>query len=111
MDLRFTRPVRAAAQLLSAPEHFVEHLFKSARVLVRLEDGFIGLPDARETFLLAINQCLRFCPNTAVCLPSSAVELLEQSNSLASEIYGTGHVIESVSSDSFSNFTAIVNVG
>jgi hypothetical protein len=57
-----SRPVRLAARLRGQDEAELEHLFRAARVLVRLEDAFAGVSDARETFLFAVNQSLRFCP-------------------------------------------------
>ncbi|MGH9961665.1 MAG: hypothetical protein ACREBC_31820, partial [Pyrinomonadaceae bacterium] len=78
MDLSFTRPIRAAAQIVGASEESVEHLFREARIAIRLEDQFVDNRDARDTFLLTANQCLRFCPNVDVYLPSDATDLLQQ---------------------------------
>lgn len=112
MYRQFSRPIRAAAQLIGASEDSIENLFNSSRVLVRLEDSFIENPDSRETFLLTVNQCLRFCPNIAVSLSSSAVELLDDCNKLATAVLGKGHAVLFVGAgEDFRGYDAIVNIG
>src|SRR5216684_5886786 len=111
MDLNLTRPVRAAAQLIRRPEDFVDHLFKSARILIKLDEAFCGCEDARETFLLAVNQCLRFCPNIEIYLPLVACDLVEQCNQIASSIHGDGHQVVIASIEDFPTFSAIINIG
>lgn len=112
MDRLFSRSIRAATQLVDASEDSIEGLFKSARVLVRLEDAFTERADAHETFLLAVNQSLRFCPNIAVSLPPSAIELLNDCNKLASAVHGEGHAVLLVAAnEDFRDYSAIVNIG
>ena len=112
MDSQLSRSIRAAAQLTRLSEDSVENLFKSSRVLVRLEDSFIDNPDARGTFILTVNQCLRFCPNVAISLSSSATELLNECNKLAEGVHGEGHsVLLDPSNHNFRRYNAIVNVG
>ena len=112
MYRNFSRPIRAAAQLIGASEDSVENLFRSSSVLVRLEDSFIENPDGRETFLLTVDQCLRFCPNIAVSLSSSAIELLDDCNKLATAVHGQGHAVLLVGAgEDFRRYDAIVNIG
>jgi hypothetical protein len=111
MDLQFTRPVRAAAQLLRRPDDLVDQLLKSARVLIRIDETFCRSQDARETLLLAVNQCLRFCPNIAVCVPLDGVELVEQCNHIASAVHGVSHKVSIANIEDFPSFTAIINIG
>jgi tRNA A37 threonylcarbamoyladenosine dehydratase len=111
MDSHFTRPVRAAAQIRGSSEGAVEHLFRSARVAVRLEERFAESHDARETFLLAVDQCLRFCPNVCVQLPRGATDLVEQFNKLKSAIYGDDCTAGTDDRTDFGNANAIINIG
>ncbi len=111
MDLNLTRPVRAGAQLVRRSEEFVDHLFKSARILIRLDEAFCDFQDARETFLFAVNQCLRFCPNIEIYLPSAACDLVEQCNHIASSVHGDGHKVVLASIEDFRTFSAIINIG
>src|SRR5882724_4370936 len=106
-----SRPVRLAARLLGQDEADLEHVFRKASVLVRLEDGFAGVSDARETFLFAMNQTLRFCPNVAVCVPAGAGDLIEAGNDLASRVHGAGHRVQIASAGDLAGFNAVVNVG
>jgi hypothetical protein len=92
-----SRPMRLAAEIGGEDEERLEHLFTDARVLVRLEEALARVQDARETFLSAVNQILRFCPNVAVCVPDAARDLLEAANELAVRVHGRG--IESRSPD------------
>jgi hypothetical protein len=111
MNGRFTRPVRAAAQLLGVAEEFVEHLFTSARIVVALEESFAGVWDARETFLFTVNQCLRFCPNVAVYLPTGTIGLIDHCNQIASAIYSAEHTVNTAGREDFSRADAVINIG
>src|SRR5881628_2562959 len=87
----FSRPVRLAADLSGQNEAALEHLFAGAKILVRLEEAFACVPDARETFLFAVNQALRICPNVAVSVPARARDLIEAGDELAACVHGPGH--------------------
>ncbi len=106
-----SRPMRLAAEVSGQDETQLEHLFMEARVLIRLEDRFAQVPDARETFLFAVNQVLRFCPNVAVCVPDSAGDLIEAANDLAVRVHGRGHRVRVAKVDGTLVFSAVVNVG
>src|SRR5690242_6062075 len=105
-----SRPVRLAARLRGQDEAEVEHLFREARVLVRLEDAFHGVRDASETFLFSVNQILRFCPNVTVSVPTSARHLIDAGNELAARVHGVGHRLQSGGGD-MAEFNAVLNVG
>src|SRR5260370_25491547 len=72
---RFSRPARAGAAILCADEREVEHLFLTKTILVRLEAAYAGSPNAEETFVFIINQCLRFCPRVYVDIPEGCTRL------------------------------------
>src|SRR5206468_1306360 len=92
-----SRPTRLAATLVRREEVELEHLFLSSRVLVRLEEDYSEIQDARETFLLAVNQVLRFCPNVSVGLAALGnQDLLEACGGIASSIHGPEHRLRAV---------------
>src|SRR5438132_5260487 len=105
-----SRPVRLAARLRGQDEAELEHLFREARVLVRLEDAFADACDARETFLFAVNQILRFCPNVTVSVPAGTRHLIDAGDELAARVHGAGHRVQIASRDT-AEFNAVVNVG
>jgi hypothetical protein len=100
-----------AARLRGKDEAELEHLFREARVLVRLEDAFAGVSDARETFLFAVNQSLRFCPNVAVSVATGARDLIDAGNELAARVHGAGHRVQIAGAGDTAGFNAVVNVG
>ncbi len=106
-----SRPIRLAAQIRGEDEDQLEHLFTEARVLVRLEEGLIWVRDARETFLFAVNQVLRFCPNVGVCVPDAATDLVEAANEVAARVHGRGHRVQVAGMDEAATFAAVVNIG
>jgi len=105
-----SRPNAVAASLLGADPAYVEHLFTSRRVLVRLEPTLAGRPDARETVILAVNQILRFCPNIALDIPATDADLLETANALAADIHGPTPPVATADVESAA-FDAVLNVG
>lgn len=108
-EQRLSRPIAAAAELLDANEREVERLFRNARVLVRLADEHVDSADAHATFLLAVNEILRFCPNVAVTAPSAP--LLDACDALARDIHGTASGVERVSDAAIERFGAVLSVG
>ncbi len=100
-----SRPLRLAARVREEDEEKLEHVFASARLLVRLEEGFEKVADARECFLLAVNGALRFCPNIAVSV-ARATELLEMCDALASAVYGSGHRVHNAKTSEVEGFSA-----
>jgi hypothetical protein len=106
-----SRPLRLAARLRDADEAELEHLFREARVLVRLEDAFAAVPDARETFFFAVNQVLRFCPNVAIYVPEDARDLLDAGDDLAARVHGLGHQVQIAGAGDAAAFNAVVNIG
>ena len=106
-----SRPRRLAATLTNQDEIEIEHLFDRARVLVRLESGLSDDADARESFLFAVNQILRFCPNVAVSFAPGNPGLLEVCNTLSAMIHGVGHVVTFVDLNILDRFDAIANIG
>src|SRR3989442_10867750 len=87
-----SRPVRMAAELRDTDETTLEHLIDHANVLVRLEEAFTDVPDARETFLSVVNQVIRFCPSVAVCV--SAPDLTDEARRIAARVHGAGHPVQ-----------------
>jgi hypothetical protein len=106
-----SRPARLAARLTRSSEEELEHLFMRKRILIRLEDGFASVPDSRETFFLAVNQCLRFCPNVSVYGPNSERALIGECGKLSQRIHGPQSKLVAVASDDVSDFDAVLNVG
>jgi hypothetical protein len=111
LDRYLSRPLRLAAQLRGEDEATLEHLFRRARVLVSLENGFAHIVDAREAFLLAVNQTLRFCPNVAIRVPGSARDLVAVCDALAFGVHGEGHRVERTDQAGRDDFDAIITVG
>lgn len=106
-----SRPARLAARLTGSSEEELDHLFMRKRILIRLEEGFASIPDSRETFFLAVNQCLRFCPNVSVYVPRSEPRLVGECQELSQRIHASRSNLVQVASDAVSDFEAILNVG
>ncbi len=111
MNDLLSRPVRLAARLRGEDEATAAHLFADARVLIRLEEVVANAPDARETFLFAVNQTLRFCPNVAVYVPPVARDLVAAADEIAAHVYGDAHRVARAGVREVSGFQAVVNVG
>jgi hypothetical protein len=111
MNLSFTRPIRAAAQIRGTSEESVEHLFREARIAIRLEDQLVNSQDARDAFLLTVNQCLRFCPNVSVHLPRGASDLFDEYTKLKLLIYGEDFKFYTDQLTDFTHADAIINIG
>ena len=106
-----SRPVRLAAELCGQDEAALAHLFREARVLIRLEEAFADVPDARETFLFTVNQVIRFCPNVALCVPAGARDLIEAASDIAARVHGHGHRVHLAGVREATGFQAVVHVG
>lgn len=107
----FSRPARLAASIMEETEEAAIHLFSEKKILVRLEAPFCEVPDARETFLFTVNQCLRFCSNISVCIEGGSDSLVGACNLLAVQVHGLGAKVETVNKVMGRAFDAIVNVG
>ncbi len=107
----FSRPARLGAFITGKSEEAVIHLFTEKRILVRLEAPFREVADARESFLFAVNQCLRFCSNVTVCVEGDSDELFRACDSIAVQIHGPGASVEAVKKATSLTFDAIVNLG
>jgi len=108
----FSRPARLAANLAGKTEEECAYLFMKKKVLVRLEPSFACIEDARETFLFAVNQVLRSCPNVTVLVPSDAQDLAKASIELSHGIHGTGSSVRIATSKGLATvFDAVINVG
>src|SRR5580658_5337596 len=108
----FSRPARLAASLAQGTEEECAHLFLKKSVLIRLESAFGHLQDARETFLFAVNQVLRFCPSVGLLVPPKFQDLADRSSDIATAIHGADHLIRIVHSDyEAAAFDATINVG
>lgn len=111
-DAQFSRAVRLAATLTDRTEQQAAQLFTEKRVLVCIEEEFVSLPDARETFLFAINQILRFCPNVSLGLPGSSLQLVEDANELNREIHENASPLQTLDpTQQLTAFHAILNIG
>jgi hypothetical protein len=109
---QFSRPARLVADLSDRTEEQAALLFTEKRILVRIEEEFSSVPDARETFLFAVNQILRFCPNVVLQLPRPSLQLVEDANELNREIHEGASPIQMLAPDGgMTNFDAILNVG
>jgi hypothetical protein len=106
-----SRPLRTAAELRGEDEQSLRHLFNDAHLMVRLEEAFADIADARETFQLVVNEALRFCPNIALCVPRAAQDLVDAVAALAVGIHGERHRVEVVGVNEAPRFQAVVNVG
>lgn len=107
----FSRPARLAAFITGQSEEAVIHLFTEKRILVRLEAEFCEVADAREAFMFAVNQCLRFCSNISVSVEARPDELVRACDSLAVQVHGPGARVEVIKKVNGRVFDAIVNVG
>jgi hypothetical protein len=87
-ELRRSRPVRAAATAAGVSEAEAERRFAAARVAVILADDVTDDADARETFLYAVNQCLRFAGQVAAVTSDGA--LAAEAGGIARTITGDG---------------------
>src|SRR5579872_595211 len=110
--IQFSRPARLAADLGNWTEEQAAQLFTEKRILVRVEEEFAMVPDARRVLFRSVNQVLRFCPNVALQLPPPLVQLAEDTNELNREVHDNAKPIRRVvSEDEFANFDAILNIG
>jgi hypothetical protein len=107
----FSRPARLGASITGDSEESVVHLFTEKRILIRLEARFLEIADARESFLFAVNLCLRFCSNICVCVEGRAAELIRNCDSLAARIHGPAAKVEIAQKMTSGSFDAVVNVG
>ena len=85
MTIRRSRPLRGAAQLAGVDDAGARLRFADKCVLVGLADELTADPDARETFLLAVNLCLRFVD---VAAEAADADLHTAADTLAREITG-----------------------
>lgn len=107
----FSRPARLGALITGDSEESIVHLFTEKRILVRLEAQFLEVADARETFLFAVNQCLRFCSNVSVLVAGGPCELTRACDSLAVRIHGPATTVEVVEKLTGRSFDAVISVG
>lgn len=107
----FSRPARLGALITGDSEESIVHLFTEKRILVRLEAQFLEVADARETFLFAVNQCLRFCSNISVLVAAGPGQLTRACDSLAARIHGPTAAVEVVEKLTSRSFDAVINVG
>lgn len=111
-DAQFSRPARLAAALIDQTEQQAAQLFTEKRILVCIDEEFASLPDARETFLFALNQVLRFCPNVALGLPVPSLGLVEDANELNREIHENATPLRTLDpTQQLTAFHAILNIG
>jgi hypothetical protein len=103
-----SRPTRLAARLRDEAEEATEQLFRHRRVLVRLQPDFCDRRNGRETFLLAVNEVIRFCPN--VVLSVSRDDILQQARDIATRVHGDGAAL-ALSDVEDAKCDAIVSVG
>ena len=108
-DEIFSRPARLGALITGDSEESIAHLFTEKKILLRLEPQFLQYADARETFLFAVNQCLRFCSNISVCVAEG--ELIRACESLGERVHGRAATVETVEKVASRSFDAVVNVG
>ena len=83
--IRRSRPMRGAAQLAGVDEAEAQRRFTGRRVLIRLDDELAANAIARETFLFAVNLCLRFVDVAIHCPDPNLVAAVER---LAEQITG-----------------------
>lgn len=82
-EIRRSRPLRGAAQLAGVDEAETQRRFTGKCVLVRLATDCMSDTNARETFLFAVNLCLRFVDVSVVGADSEIAFAAER---LANEI-------------------------
>ena len=112
MDGPLSRAIRLAAGLRGEEEAQLDHLFADGLVLIRLEDAFACVPVAVETFLAAVNQVARFCPNISVCAAATKHGLIHSANAIVTRIHGgTGRAVRAEDFDQATRFTAVINIG
>lgn len=85
-SVRRSRPLRGAAQLAGVDEAEALRRFTGRCVLIRLDDELAKDANARETFVFAVNLCLRFVD---VAIDCADAELAAAAESLAKQITGT----------------------
>lgn len=109
---RLSRPLRFAAEVGGLSEERAAQYFLDAEVAIRLESECAANQDARETFRLAVNMLVRFCPRLTVVLPSEARELWTVGEDLAADIVGTVSAVRTIASDpDWHEFDAVLNIG
>src|SRR6266568_5139735 len=107
----FSRPARLAARLRRDGGEASNYLFNKKHILVRIEEAFGEMADAQETFLFAVNQVLRFCPNVVVAVPRNARNLIDVSDQFAAQVHGPGNGVAVADIGAAPRFDAVINVG
>jgi hypothetical protein len=82
--------MRGAAQIAGVDEREAERRFTGRRALISLDDELTDDANARETFLFAVNLCLRFVD---VAIECSNAELAASADHLAEQITGSSLTI------------------
>jgi len=108
-DEQRSRPLRLAAQLSGTDEEELAEVF-TQRVALHMPDDQTERADARETFLFAANQILRFCPNLSISLGSGGHELAAQVRALARTILGAEAQIPLIRDDRTAAVTLTVAI-
>lgn len=104
-----SRPVRLAAELAGVPEAVAADTLATKRVLIGLERTD---PDSIATFLLAVNQTLRFCSNVGLVLPEDlASAVRDECDQLATAITGSAANIRGEPMAAAGRYDAILFVG
>jgi hypothetical protein len=102
-----SRPIRLATELTGEPEAELTGVFLDRRVMVAIERGMEGDPDARLTVQSLCNQILRFCPNLTVRCHDAT--LASECLALARLLHGHGHGLHH--SDDLADADVSITVG
>ena len=106
----FSRPARAAARVTGKGEGAMAEIFERKRVGLRIEPILRLNRDARETFLLALAQLLRFVQTVLICVGDDD-ELITLAAQISAEVHGSTECIRVVDFAECSSADVILNVG
>jgi hypothetical protein len=110
-ELQWSRPLRWASTVSGMDEEQLRGYLRNVRVAVRLEAGF-DHSDARETFLLAVDMLLRFCPHLVLVIDDHNFALARKAQRLAVGILRTKTAVEVLTRDpNWNGFDVVLTIG
>ena len=108
-DIRFSRPLAAAARL--GDQAAERHLFIEKRVLVTGEQEVLGSPNGRACLLYSLQLLIRFCRDISVVLPPQLSEIHEACHQTLDPLVFGGAISYLPAVEDYGQFDAVLSVG
>lgn len=108
-DIRFSRPLAAAARLGNQAAE--RHLFLNKRVLVTGEPDVLSTPNGRTCLLYSLRLLIRLCRDVSVVLPTQLVELHNVCHQTLDPLVFGGAISYLSTVEDYAQFDAVLSVG